>query len=68
MAVLAAQGVQFVAVFDADFKPDAAFLRKTVPYLMGNAQASEEPGCSRAWPPLPQALVRRLPRLRLRPC
>lgn len=36
MEVLATQGYQYVAVFDADFKPESDFLLKTVPYLEGN--------------------------------
>lgn len=28
----------FVAIFDADFKPEPDFLLRTVPYLIGNAE------------------------------
>ncbi|PSC71384.1 glycosyltransferase family 2 [Micractinium conductrix] len=38
MDLLAKEGYEFVCVFDADFKPDASFLQKTVPYLMGNPE------------------------------
>ncbi|GAB4820248.1 hypothetical protein N2152v2_007294 [Parachlorella kessleri] len=31
----------YVAVFDADFKPEADFLERTIPYLEGNPQAQE---------------------------
>lgn len=36
MEILATGGYQYVAVFDADFKPEPDFLLKTVPYLEGN--------------------------------
>jgi beta-mannan synthase len=36
MDVLGVQGFEYVAVFDADFKPEPDFLLKTVPYLEGN--------------------------------
>jgi cellulose synthase/poly-beta-1,6-N-acetylglucosamine synthase-like glycosyltransferase len=39
MEALAAEGYEFVAVFDADFKPEPGFLHRTLPYLMGNPQA-----------------------------
>ena len=38
MEALGREGYEFVAVFDADFKPEPGFLEKTVPYLMGNPQ------------------------------
>lgn len=38
MDLLAKQGYEFVAVFDADFKPEPGFLQRTVPYLMGNPE------------------------------
>lgn len=40
MELLAKEGYEFVAVFDADFKPEPGFLQKTVPYLMGNPDVS----------------------------
>jgi beta-mannan synthase len=36
MDALAADGYAYVAVFDADFKPEPDFLLRTVPYLEGN--------------------------------
>lgn len=39
MELLAKEGYEFVAVFDADFKPEPSFLEKTVPYLVGNPEA-----------------------------
>ncbi|KAI3430675.1 hypothetical protein D9Q98_005265 [Chlorella vulgaris] len=38
MEALSAEGYEFVAVFDADFKPEPGFLRKTLPYLISNPQ------------------------------
>ena len=38
MELLAKEGYEFVAVFDADFKPEPGFLEKTVPYLMGSPE------------------------------
>ncbi|KAL4420802.1 hypothetical protein ABPG75_010458 [Micractinium tetrahymenae] len=38
MDLLAKQGYEFVAVFDADFKPEPGFLQRTMPYLMGNPE------------------------------
>ena len=38
MEALAREGFEFVAVFDADFKPEPGFLHRTLPYLMGNPQ------------------------------
>lgn len=43
MDLLAKQGCEFVAVFDADFKPDPGFLQRTVPYLMGNPEVGAAP-------------------------
>lgn len=37
MEVLAAKGYKYVAVFDADFRPEADFLLRTIPYLEGNS-------------------------------
>ncbi|KDD76984.1 glycosyltransferase-like protein, partial [Helicosporidium sp. ATCC 50920] len=37
MDALLAAGFAYVAVFDADFRPDRDFLRRTIPYLEGNA-------------------------------
>jgi len=36
MEILGIQGYEYVAVFDADFKPEPDFLLRTVPYLEGN--------------------------------
>lgn len=36
MDILATLGYEYVAVFDADFKPEPDFLLRTVPYLEGN--------------------------------
>lgn len=36
MDILVSRGYQYVAVFDADFKPESDFLLRTVPYLEGN--------------------------------
>jgi beta-mannan synthase len=36
MEILTAAGFSYVAVFDADFKPEPDFLLRTVPYLEGN--------------------------------
>ena len=36
MDLLNTQGVKFVAVFDADFKPEPDFLLRTVPFLVAN--------------------------------
>jgi beta-mannan synthase len=36
MDLLIAEGYRYVAVFDADFKPESDFLEKTVPYLESN--------------------------------
>lgn len=38
MEALARSGWQYVAVFDADFKPEPDFLLRTVPYLEGNPE------------------------------
>lgn len=53
MEALAAEGYEFVAVFDADFKPEPGFLHRTLPYLMGNPQVGWTagrglPACSRS--------------------
>lgn len=32
----------YVAVFDADFKPEADFLERTIPYLEGNPDVSSK--------------------------
>ncbi len=44
MELLAKEGYEFVAVFDADFKPEPSFLEKTVPYLVGNPEVRSN-GC-----------------------
>lgn len=36
MDLLIAEGYQYVAVFDADFRPEPDFLERTIPYLEGN--------------------------------
>jgi len=36
METLSRQGYKYVAVFDADFKPQPDFLMRTIPYLEGN--------------------------------
>lgn len=36
MEALSKQGYKYVAVFDADFKPQPDFLMRTIPYLEGN--------------------------------
>jgi beta-mannan synthase len=36
MDILSKQGYKYVAVFDADFKPQPDFLMRTIPYLEGN--------------------------------
>ncbi len=36
MDILSRQGFKYVAVFDADFKPQPDFLMRTIPYLEGN--------------------------------
>ena len=36
MDILSRQGYKYVAVFDADFKPEPDFLMRTIPYLQGN--------------------------------
>ena len=36
MDILSAKGYKYVAVFDADFRPEADFLMRTIPYLEGN--------------------------------
>lgn len=38
MDLLIAQGYAYVAVFDADFKPEPGFLYQTIPYLEGNPE------------------------------
>ena len=52
MEALAREGSEFVAVFDADFKPEPGWLARTVPYLMGNPDvrgaAAAEMGRGRA--------------------
>jgi beta-mannan synthase len=37
MDILSAKGYKYVAVFDADFRPEADFLMRTIPYLEGNS-------------------------------
>ena len=37
MDLLAIDGYKYVAVFDADFKPEPDFLLRTIPYLEGNS-------------------------------
>ena len=54
MELLAREGYQYVAVFDADFKPEADFLEKTIPYLEGNPEV-------RTLPALPCSALRVLP-------
>ena len=49
MEALGREGYEFVAVFDADFKPEPGFLEKTVPYLMGNPQVGAAAGCRGWW-------------------
>ena len=36
----ALSGVQYVAIFDADFRPKPDFLLATVPYLMGDTSVA----------------------------
>lgn len=36
MDILSKKGYKYVAVFDADFKPEPDFLMRTIPYLEGN--------------------------------
>ena len=36
MEILGAAGYKYVAVFDADFKPEPDFMLRTIPYLEGN--------------------------------
>lgn len=36
MDILSSKGYKYVAVFDADFKPEPDFLMRTIPYLEGN--------------------------------
>eukprot|EP00887_Chlorella_sp_A99_P007190 scaffold2.g7190.t1 len=38
MEALAKEGYRYVAVFDADFKPEPNFLLRTIPYLEGNPE------------------------------
>lgn len=38
MDLLAVAGYQYIAVFDADFKPEPDFLLRTIPYLEGNPE------------------------------
>ena len=38
MELLTKEGYQYVAVFDADFKPEPTFLLRTIPYLEGNPE------------------------------
>lgn len=40
MDLLIKQGYLYVAVFDADFKPEPGFLYQTIPYLEGNPSVS----------------------------